>query len=134
MNIYLASSWKNEEKVKFLTKRLREMKLEVYDFTENPTPNLDKKFDLNIDALNNADLVIGITPFGNDTWAELGIVYGHETPIMILSNPNASQELEGIMWKMFTDVFDDLEKMLTEVEEINKEFDEGFMDIGNEED
>ena len=115
MQIYIASSWKNQHAVEMLTALLRESGHRVNSFVEKAVSDEGRtniKFDFeqwiysddgldkfNYDTLNatTADLVIYIGPSGTDAWAEVGAAWGAGTRIMGLW---AKGETAGLMRHM----------------------------------
>ncbi len=103
MKIYIASSWSNVHGVEMLAARLRKEKHEVSSFTEHgPKPGeLDKwggfegwiqsesgqnKFDWDMEAIANADVVVYLGPSGADSWAEIGYANGRVVPVYGLTS------------------------------------------------
>ena len=121
MNIYIASSWRNQHAVEMLTDLLRSLGHEVHSFIENnhsnghgaekPT-NFEewvetevalRSFDYDTSGATKSHLVIYIGPSGTDAWAEVGAAWAAGVPI---SGLWAKGEPAGLMRKMvywFTD-------------------------------
>lgn len=113
MNIYVASSWKNETAVRLLTAALRELGHTVWSFVENVTereksPGQDfaewvwsdegeKKFDYDTHSAMQADMVIYLGPSGTDAWAEVGAAWARDVPVLGLW---AKGEPAGLMRRM----------------------------------
>ena len=99
MNIYIASSWKNQHAVEMLTDLLRNLNHDVFSFVENnhgehsPTKEATKdgkpipfeewvwsergarSFAYDSNAAMECDLTIYISPSGQDAAAECGMAY-----------------------------------------------------------
>lgn len=112
MDIYIASSWKNQHAVEMLTWFLREKGHKVRSFIENnhgefklgidfeqwiKTDKAKQSFEFDTDAARFSDLVIYIGPSGTDTWAEIGVAWSNGVPIIGLY---AKGEQSGLMRKM----------------------------------
>lgn len=135
MNIYIASSWKNQHAVEMLTARLRDLGHEVASFVEKAVQdegrselqfdvvkwiNSDdglKKFEYDLSSAMNSDLVIYIGPSGCDAWAEVGAAYGAGTTIFGLI---AKGEQIGLMRWMAT-WFISVDKLINAIENKKKE-------------
>ncbi len=126
MKIYIASSWKNEHAVVMLTEKLKDAGHDILSFVENNhgekigskddngnvfqfedwmlTDLAEKSFKFDTHGAVNSDIVIYISPAGNDAWAEVGAAWACDVPILGLW---AKGEQSGLMRKMvtwFTDV------------------------------
>jgi hypothetical protein len=114
MNIYIASSWKNQHAVTMLTKLLRDAGHTVASFVENNNLEWDKgisfddwvwselgqqSFTFDTDAAMNSDLVIYIGPSGVDAWAEVGAAWSAGVTVFGLI---AKGEQVGLMRRMVT--------------------------------
>jgi len=114
MNIYIASSWKNQHAVEMLTELLRKEGHEILSFVENnygeghsskkpmefeqwvQTPQADKSFKYDTDGATKSDLVIYISPSGKDAAAEVGMAWASGVQIIGL---HAKGEDFGLMRK-----------------------------------
>ena len=120
MNIYIASSWKNQHAVEMLTAILRNDGHTVKSFVEAAVESEGRelefditlwinsedgrrKFEYDTKAATESDLVIYIGPSGTDTWAEIGAAWQAGVPIMGLW---AKGESAGLMRRMVTWYFD----------------------------
>jgi hypothetical protein len=117
MNIYIASSWKNQHAVELLTDALRKQGHVVISWIENNygedhgpdkpldfeawvrTPAAERSFIFDTTGAANCDLFIYASPGGKDAAAECGIAYGAKTPKMWALW--AKGEDFGLMRKMF---------------------------------
>jgi hypothetical protein len=120
LNIYIASSWKNQHAVEMLTDLLRKRGHSVHSFVENAQTgegkvsteiDLDKwieseegrqKFLYDTSCAMTDDLVIYIGPSGTDAWAEVGAAFASGTTIIGLW---AKGEPAGLMRRMVTKWF-----------------------------
>jgi len=127
MNIYIASSWKNQHAVEMLTARLRHLGHEVKSFVENNNFEHERKipfdewvwtaegaqsFEFDTDAAMNTDLVIYIGPSGCDAWAGVGAAWAAGTTIFGLIS---KAEPIGLMRRMVT-WFDRVDEMIDAIE------------------
>jgi len=114
MNIYIASSWKNQHAVEMLTARLRQLGCEVHSFVENNNFEHERNilfdewvwsaegqqsFEFDTNAAINSDLVIYLGPSGCDAWAEVGAAWAAGTTIFGLLSKG---EQIGLMRRMVT--------------------------------
>jgi hypothetical protein len=114
MNIYIASSWKNQHAVEMLSTTLRQLGHHVKSFVENNNFEHDKgipfdewcwsdlgtqSFNFDTDAAMNSDLVIYIGPSGCDAWAEVGAAWAAGTTVFGLISKG---EQIGLMRRMVT--------------------------------
>lgn len=113
MKIYIASSWKNRHAVELLTRVLRADRHNVLSFVEHNrqvkvgpemeidqwvnTPQAQPCFDFDVAGAWRSDLVIYIGPSGTDAWAEIGIAYGRNVPVIGLWSKG---EQSGLMRKL----------------------------------
>lgn len=115
MNIYIASSWKNQHAVEMLTARLRQLGHEVKSFVEKAVSDEGRvalefdvvkwinsedgknKFEYDTDGAMNSDLVIYIGPSGCDAWAEVGVAWASGVTIFGLISKG---EQIGLMRRM----------------------------------
>ena len=134
MEIYIASSWKNQHAVQMLTDVLRDRCHVVLSFIENnhgENPNSStnerksdkpvpfdewcnssdglRSFDYDTQSATTSDLVIYIGPSGTDAWAEVGAAYASRVPVIGLW---AKGEQVGLMRRMVT-WFEDYADLLT---------------------
>ena len=121
MNIYIASSWRNQHAVEMLTDLLRSLGHTVHSFIEKAvcdegrseikfdveawidSKDGDEKFQYDTSGATKSHLVIYIGPSGTDAWAEVGAAWAAGVPI---SGLWAKGEPAGLMRKMvywFTD-------------------------------
>ncbi len=116
MNIYIASSWKNQHAVEMMTTMLRDIQgVTVRSFIENnygeghgpskpvnfeewvDTDQAEKSFAYDTHGAIKSDLVIYIGPSGTDAWAEVGAAWASMVPVWGLW---AKGEQAGLMRKM----------------------------------
>lgn len=125
MNIYIASSWKNQHAVELLTAQFRAQGHEVISWIENnygedhgpdkpldfeawvKTPAAERSFQFDVSGAMNCDLFLYVSPGGKDAAAECGAAYassqkGQRFPLWMLW---AKGEDFGLMRKMFDRVF-----------------------------
>jgi len=100
MNIYIASSWKNQHGVEMLTAGLRRRGYTVTSWIENnfgekytqqveqmgfenwvQTEAAQKAFEFDTEGAQNCDLFIYYGPAGKDACAEMGIAWASNIPI-----------------------------------------------------
>lgn len=141
MNIYIASSWKNQLAVELLTAELRKRGMEVWSFVENnhgehkghsatnpegkPIPfdewcaseRGEKSFEYDTGSAMTADLVVYIGPSGTDAWAEVGCAWGRGVPIVGWWTKG---EQVGLMRRMMTKWCTDLPSLLDAVSEFHR--------------
>ncbi len=126
MEIYIASSWKNQHAVEMLTVLLRSRGHEVLSFVENnhgeylktkdgkPLPfdewvfsvQGDKSFAFDTNSAMHSDLVVYVGPSGKDAAAEVGMAWAKGVPVVGL---HAKGEDFGLMRRLirwFTDYRD----------------------------
>jgi hypothetical protein len=142
MKIYIASSWKNQHAVEMLTDLLRQRGHEVLSFVENnhgetnpqaskealddagkPIPFEQwvwmergyKSFVYDTDGATKSDLVIYLSPSGNDASAEMGAAWAKRVPIFGLW---AKGEPIGLMRRMMDCIFFNYRELLTAVENL----------------
>lgn len=143
MRIYVASSWRNDYQPA-VVKALREADHEVYDF-KNPAPDnngfgwsqIDPNwqkwspaeyltclehpiaqagFDLDFNAMKEADACVLVMPCGRSAHIEAGYFVGAGKPLLILIS-DAEPEL---MYKMADGLFIGLGALLVRLEEIEE--------------
>jgi hypothetical protein len=127
MNIYIASSWKNQHAVEMLTARLRQLGHTVASFVENNnfeherTISFDEwvrtaeglqSFQFDTGACQNSDLVIYVGPSGCDAWAEVGAAWAAGTTVFGLTSKG---EQIGLMRRMVT-WFKSVDELINEIE------------------
>lgn len=136
MNIYIASSWKNQHAVEMLTVALEPLGHTVWSFVQKAVDtvgrenfqfhNLEawiesedgrKKFDYNLTSAMSANLVIYVGPSGIDAWAEVGAAYGAKVPVIGLW---AKGEQVGLTRRLVSHWFRDFRDLLDFVEEKGK--------------
>lgn len=129
MDIYIASSWKNQHAVEMLTDLLRKGGHQVHSFVERAVADEgrtnikfdfeqwinsedgEEKFVYDTDGATKSDMVIYIGPSGTDAWAEVGAAWATGRPILGLY---AKGEPSGLMRKM-VQWFTDYRELLREV-------------------
>jgi hypothetical protein len=125
MNIYIASSWKNQHAVEMLTEILEGNGHIVFSFVreayikENDEFDLytwiesedgKRKFDYDIGSAMNSDLIIYISPSGSDAWAEVGAAYANGVPIFgLISKGEQIGLMRRMVAKWFTNYKDLIE-------------------------
>lgn len=134
MNIYIASSWKNQHAVEMLTDHLREQGHTVLSFIENNhgenpnssvneakaekpvpfdewcmSPDGERSFRYDTDGAMLSDLVVYVSPSGKDAAAECGMAFGRSVPIVGLY---AKGEDFGLMRRMMLAWFHDYRQLL----------------------
>lgn len=126
MDIYIASSWRNQHAVEMLTDRLRERGHRVQSFVEydsgystdlsnkgfNHWVNGEggrKTFEYDSKSAMSANLVIYIGPSGCDAWAEVGLAYAAGVKVIGLSGKG---EQIGVMRYLVSEWFDDYRTLL----------------------
>lgn len=130
MQIYIASSWKNQHAVQMLTTILREGGYTILSFVENnygechetvkkfdfedwvKTPKAQQSFEYDTKGATESDLVIYIAPSGTDAWAEIGAAWASKVPVFGLWSKG---EPSGLMRKMVSAWFNDFRSLLDAV-------------------
>ena len=115
VNVYIASSWKNEHAVRMLTRWLRSNDYSVKSFVENNygeghgfdvkmdfdewvhTDSARRSFEFDTGGAVESDIVTYIGPSGSDAWAEVGAAWARGVPIVGLW---AKGEGAGLMRRM----------------------------------
>lgn len=115
MEIYIASSWKNQHAVELLTVELRRRGHTVYSFVEKAVESEgrdclefdvegwiaskagEEKFHYDTFWAQHADLVVYIGPSGTDAWAEVGAAWARGVRVLGLW---AKGEPAGLMRRM----------------------------------
>lgn len=136
MDIYIASSWRNQHAVQMLTQMLRDRGHHVRSFVENnfgeghgaqkpmdfelwvKTEQADNSFEYDTKGATESDLVIYISPSGTDAWAEIGAAWATGRIVFGLY---AKGEPAGLMRKMISAWFDDYVDLLTAVESLDRQ-------------
>ena len=121
MEIYIASSWKNQHAVEMLTDLLRAKGHNVNSFVERAVNDEGReklifdfekwiegddgrrKFEFDTNGATKSDIVIYIGPSGTDAWAEVGAAWGSGVEVIGLW---AKGEKSGLMRHMVTWYFD----------------------------
>jgi hypothetical protein len=126
MNIYLASSWKNRERVRAFAIELRKHDHEVYDFTdpncrkglELPPEAFPEEFDpdkhmyfvyinrelwyksvqANKEALDRCDVVILMLPCGSDAHADAFYALGRGKRLIVTGQPRKGERTPTHLW------------------------------------
>ena len=139
MDIYIASSWKNQHGVEMLTQLLRKKGHTVISWVENnygethnhvtkqfsfedwmKTEESEQAFKFDTDGAMNCDLLIYYGPAGKDACAELGAAFGKGTPIIGLY---AKGEDLGLMRKMISSWHERIPDLLDQVDFWEKQYD-----------
>lgn len=134
MQIYIASSWKNQHAVEMLTACLRSAGHQVRSFVENnfeeghgpdkPMPfeewvqskQADNSFAYDTKGASESDVVVYLGPSGTDAWAEVGIAWACRIPIFGLW---AKGEPAGLMRKMVS-WYMSYKELLIAIEKMNQ--------------
>lgn len=141
MNIYIASSWKNQHAVELLTAQFRQQGHTVISWIENnygedhgpdkpldfeawiKTPAAERSFIFDTSGAANCDLFIYASPGGKDAAAECGIAYRAANEPggrrMLLWALWSKGEDFGLMRKMFDKWFTRAEDLLTATKELD---------------
>lgn len=126
MNIYLASSWKNRERVRQFAIELRKHDFDVYDFTdpncraglELPPEKFPDEFDpdrhlyfvyinrelwyksvmANKDALDRCDVVVLMLPCGLDAHADAFYALGRGKRLIVTGQPRKGERTPTHLW------------------------------------
>lgn len=139
MQIYIASSWKNQHAVEMLTRLIRDQGHTVLSFVENNNgethrgfnvenvtevaQNFDmwcmstdglKSFEYDTGGAMGSDLVIYMSPAGKDAAAEIGMAFATGVPIFGL---HSKGEDFGLMRRMMTKWFYDCDSLLAALAE-----------------
>jgi len=128
MDIYIASSWRNQHAVEMLTYLLEDRGHTVHSFVRKAaadegrvnfgSPTLEewvwsedgaKKFEYDTGHARTSDLVVYIGPSGPDAWAEIGVAWASGVPVCGLW---AKGEPVGLMRRMVEVWFDDHQALL----------------------
>lgn len=136
MEIYIASSWKNQHGIEMLTSLLREKGHEVVSWVENnygenhnhTTKKFDfetwvnsiesnQSFEFDTKGAMNCDLLIYYGVAGKDACCETGMAYAKGIPILGLY---AKGEDLGLMRKMMIGWYHKIEELLEGVEVVNE--------------
>lgn len=126
MNIYIASSWKNQHGVEMLTALLRDIGHEVISWVENnneesmdmPTDKwlrsefADKSFAFDTIGATTCDLLILYTYAGNDAHAEMGAAWAKGIPIIGLYQKGHQEGLMSRMVEEWAENYRDLLKLV----------------------
>ncbi|MFC1885242.1 hypothetical protein ACFL2O_10780 [Thermodesulfobacteriota bacterium] len=139
MQIYIASSWKNQHAVEMLTDKLRTRGHEVLSFVENnhgeqkghaatkddgsPIPfdewvwseRGERSFQFDVRGASECDLLVYIGPSGTDAWAEVGVAWAAGKIILGLW---AKGEQAGLMRRMAI-WFEDHRELLKSIDELS---------------
>ena len=135
MEIYIASSWKNQHAVEMLTDALRDMGHDVRSFVENnygeghkpvdfeewvQTDKAEGSFNYDTDGATECDLVIYLGPSGTDAWAEIGAAWASDRVIYGLW---AKSEPAGLMRKMVSQWFTNYRNLLSAIDRLEEKQD-----------
>ncbi len=133
MDIYIASSWKNQHAVEMLTSMLRDGGHKVHSFVEKAVQDEGRaglefdvvkwiesedgarKFDYDTKGATDSDLVVYIGPSGTDAWAEIGAAWASGNMIFGLW---AKGEQAGLMRRMMAGWFDNYADLLSAVADL----------------
>lgn len=96
---YVASSFKNIETVRFISKQLRDMGyIHTYDWTKNErTSTIEELKEIGIQevkAVKESDFIIVLMPAGKGSHIELGIALGQGKRIYLYSPNNEVNDIE----------------------------------------
>lgn len=134
MQVYIASSWKNQHAVEMLTAALRKDGHQVHSFVEKAVSDEGRtnikfdfeqwiysndgleKFVFDTNHATSSDLVVYVGPSGTDAWAEVGAAWGRGVKIYGLW---AKGEPAGLMRHMI-EWFTDHKALLSAINENNK--------------
>lgn len=146
MKIYIASSWKNQHAVEMLTDLLRDRGHVVLSFVENnkgetnpkaPYGAVDEKgnpvtidqwiwssrgskaFDYDTDGATKSNLVIYISPSGNDASAEMGAAWAKDVIVFGLW---AKGEPLGLMRRMMMQCYENYRDLLKAVDQLQDDY------------
>ncbi len=136
MKIFIASPWRNQEKVFEASKRLTEQGHEVYSFLQNGAnlltgssigeelrtfgealqnwennPNIKQIFESELQGLKNSDMVVLLLPAGHSSLIEAGIGYGAGKRIVIIGEV----EKPEVFYLICEKIYPDLESFLKEI-------------------
>lgn len=108
MNIYLASSWRNEYQPHLLA-TLRAEGHKVFDFKEQPpvwtsggeAGDPDEVFNIDMAALHNTNMLVLLLPAGASAHVEAGYLHGKGVPVIVHMPESCEPEL---MYKMFESI------------------------------
>jgi len=128
MKIYIASSWKNREKVREMANRLRKDGHKVYDFTDisnRKIPELSPEFikkgeydpakhksysdflrcrEMYASVMNNqealrwCDLVVMLLPCGNDAHSDWAYAVGQGKSTLVVGQPRKGEQSYTQLW------------------------------------
>lgn len=99
MKFYIASSFKNIDKVRYVSKMLKEKGfIHTYDWTLNENVSTLEELKLighkETNAVLEADFVVVLLPAGKGSHIELGIAIGNRKKIYLCSSSNEVDNLE----------------------------------------
>ena len=131
MNIYIASSWRNQHGVELLTDKLEQLGMTVHSFIRQASEtegqvNFGKdestdwlnsqeareKFIWDYEHASNADLIVYLGPSGIDAWSEVAVGWNNGVPILALW---AKGEQVGIARHMVTTWFHDVKDLIQDI-------------------
>lgn len=132
MNVYIASSWKNQHAVEMLTALLRDRGSKVKSFVEQEgsaghfaklpfdewvdSSDGAECFEYDTSGATDSDLVIYIGPSGIDAWAEVGAAWSRGVPIIGLWGKG---EQVGLMRRMVSKWYPNYRSLLMDVGAMN---------------
>jgi hypothetical protein len=129
MRFFIASPWRNQEKVLALSEELTRRGHDVYSFLQNGanlstgtsigdelrsfgealqdwgnSPRIKRIFDSELEGLKKSDIVILLLPAGHSSLIEAGIGYGAGKRVVIIGNVEKPEVFYLICNKIYPDV------------------------------
>jgi hypothetical protein len=129
MKFFIASPWRNQEKVLSLTEELTKRGHEVFSFLQNGAnlttgmsigdelrtfgealhkwqddPNIKKIFNSELEGLKNSDMVLFLQPGGHSSLIEAGIGYGMGKRVAIIGEIEKPEVFYLICEKIYPDL------------------------------
>jgi hypothetical protein len=136
MKFFIASPWRNQEKVLALSEELSKRGHEVYSFLQNGAnlstgmsigdelrtfgealhnwqddPNIKKIFNSELEGLKSSDMVIFLQPAGHSSLIEAGIGYGMGKRVVIVG----AMEKPEVFYLICEKIYPDMESFLKEL-------------------
>lgn len=136
MKFFIASPWRNQEKVLALSEELTKRGHEVYSFLQNGAnlstgmsigdelrtfgealhkwqddPNIKKIFDSELEGLKSSDMVVFLQPAGHSSLIEAGIGYGMGKQVVIVG----AMEKPEVFYLICEKIYPDMESFLKEL-------------------
>lgn len=116
MKVYIASSWRNKERVRAFAQALRKAGHEPFDFTsrvdsvprdslpefvdqpyrrhmEDIGPLLKHQIDADIAEISRCDVLVLLLPCGSDAHFELGMAYAFNLDTVVVGQPAPDQRV-----------------------------------------